>query len=122
MNRCSWIVGVCVSVLLTSAGLAGEPMEMPKPTAEHEVLGTWVGEWAAQGEIKPGPFGEGGPMSRAERGETERPHDEEVDHRRGLLVLDQLDVAGGECRGCRSREHADDGESGERGAQVSEHG
>ena len=44
MNRSSCIVGVCAAVLMTSVGLAGEPMEMPKPTAEHEVLGQWVGQ------------------------------------------------------------------------------
>ena len=91
-----------------------------------------LGWWFARGEdltaydhpVEPSAserFGRAGGPSPEHR-EAEGPHDEEVHHRRSFLVLDQLDVAGGECRGCRSREHADDGESGERGAQVSEHG
>jgi hypothetical protein len=39
---------------------------MPQPTAEHEVLGMWVGHWSGSGEMKPGPFGPGGPMQWTE--------------------------------------------------------
>jgi hypothetical protein len=60
------MTGVCLAALLGAAALAGETMEMPKPTAEHEMLGQWVGQWAGKGEMKPGPFGEGGPMSWTE--------------------------------------------------------
>jgi hypothetical protein len=41
-------------------------MQMPKPTEEHALLGQWVGEWVGKGEVKPGPFGEGGPMTWTE--------------------------------------------------------
>ena len=44
-----------------------EKPEMPKPTAEHEELAKWVGSWSGTGEMKPGPFGEGGPMSWTEK-------------------------------------------------------
>jgi hypothetical protein len=60
------MAGVCLAALLSAAALAGEAMEMPEPTAEHERLGAWVGQWAGQGEMKPGPYGEGGPVSWTE--------------------------------------------------------
>jgi Protein of unknown function (DUF1579) len=36
--------------------------EAPKPPAEVEALGYFLGPWTSEGEIKPGPMGPGGPM------------------------------------------------------------
>jgi len=57
------VVSFCAGV-----GFAEEPAEpaMPEPTPEHEKLGMWVGEWAGKGEMQPGPYGPGGPMSWTE--------------------------------------------------------
>lgn len=68
MDRSSKIVVFCLVALLASAALAGEGegIQMPKPTEEHALLGQWVGEWVGKGEVKPGPFGEGGPMTWTE--------------------------------------------------------
>jgi hypothetical protein len=40
---------------------AEEPSQ-PQPTAEHKELAMWIGSWSGSGEMKPGPFGPGGPM------------------------------------------------------------
>ena len=65
--RLSRRIAVLALVLFSASfTLAGEPPERPKPTAEHEALGQWVGSWAGKGEMKPGPFGDGGPMAWTE--------------------------------------------------------
>lgn len=35
----------------------------PKPGPEHKVLEYYVGKWTGQGELKPGPFGQGGKVT-----------------------------------------------------------
>ena len=59
-------VAVSAILLLSGFALAQEAMEAPKPTAEHKALEWWLGSWAGEGEMKPGPFGEGGPMKWTE--------------------------------------------------------
>jgi len=60
-------VGIALALFVTAAttAIADEP-QMPQMTAEHESLGMWVGTWSGTGEMKPGPFGDGGPMSWTE--------------------------------------------------------
>lgn len=55
-----------VALFLTSAAAAEEPSGPPQPMAEHKELGMWVGTWMGSGELKPGPFGPGGPMNWTE--------------------------------------------------------
>ena len=66
MNAAKAMLAVSCLIALPLAAAAQEA-PMPQPTAEHEVLGTWVGEWSGEGEMKPGPFGEGGPMTWSEQ-------------------------------------------------------
>lgn len=57
-------------IVLTVASLgslaAQPPQGPPKPTAEHQKLGYFVGSWTSTGEMKPSPFGPGGKMSGTE--------------------------------------------------------
>jgi hypothetical protein len=41
----------------------------PKPSAEHEKLGYFVGDWQTEAEVKPGPFSPGGTFTSTDRGE-----------------------------------------------------
>jgi len=66
MKTVRWILVVAFALASASTGFAGEMPEMPKPTAEHKALAAFVGEWAGSGEMKPGPFGPGGPMEWTE--------------------------------------------------------
>jgi len=65
MNILKMVCGV--SLVLIGFAIAGaeEPLE-PQLEPEHEALEMWVGKWSGQGEMKPGPFGPGGPMSWTE--------------------------------------------------------
>jgi hypothetical protein len=65
MNVLRIFFGVCLFVGAIAVGSAEEP-QMPQPTAEHQALGMWVGSWSGEGEIKPGVFGPGGPMTWTE--------------------------------------------------------
>lgn len=65
MDRKRWLV-VGLALLAGVIAVAADAPAMPKPTAEHEALGWWVGTWEGKGEMKPGPFGPGGPMSWTE--------------------------------------------------------
>lgn len=50
-------IGCALSLLLgLSVSFADQPPEMPKPTKEHEWIGTLVGEWTTEGEcmMEPG--------------------------------------------------------------------
>jgi hypothetical protein len=40
--------------------------QAPKPGPEHQRLGYFVGQWTAEGEMKPGPMGPGGKISSTE--------------------------------------------------------
>jgi hypothetical protein len=57
---------ITLAFFATSVGFAEEPTGPPMPTAEHKELGTWLGSWSGSGEMKPGPFGPGGPMNWTE--------------------------------------------------------
>lgn len=46
-----------------TCAVAAEPPPRPEPTAEHAVLGTWVGSWQGSGNVKANPFGPGGTAS-----------------------------------------------------------
>ena len=55
-----WLL-LLVTVIGTAQEAAG-----PQPTAEHKALARWLGTWSGSGEMKPGPFGPGGPMAWTE--------------------------------------------------------
>lgn len=57
-----------VTALMVSCALLGAapPQTAPKPTAEHQKMGYFVGTWSMTGEMKPGPLGPGGKMSGTE--------------------------------------------------------
>lgn len=57
---------IAVALLSITLGLAEEPAGPPKPTPEHKAMEVWIGTWAGSGEMKPGPMGNGGPMSWTE--------------------------------------------------------
>lgn len=59
------MLGMVMVVLFAAVAVAQEP-PAPQPTAGHKALEAWVGTWSGQGEMKPGPFGPGGPMSWTE--------------------------------------------------------
>jgi len=59
------MLGMVMVVMFAAVAAAQEPAA-PQPTAEHKALEAWVGTWSGQGEMKPGPFGPGGPMSWTE--------------------------------------------------------
>ncbi|HOC44132.1 MAG TPA: DUF1579 family protein [Thermoanaerobaculales bacterium] len=65
MNDLKRLVGVVVIVGCAVVAASQEPPVM-QPTAEHKQLEAWIGSWAGSGELKPGPFGPGGPMSWTE--------------------------------------------------------
>jgi hypothetical protein len=67
MNIPKALIVVALALFLTSASFAEEPFEPPKPTAEHKELEMWLGSWEGSGEMKPGPFGPGGPMKWTEK-------------------------------------------------------
>ena len=55
-----------VSALLLTAGAqlaAAQGQQPAKPGPEHQRLAYFVGNWKAEGEIKPGPMGPGGKMT-----------------------------------------------------------
>lgn len=66
MKTLRLIVLVTLALLSTSVGFAGEASEPPQPTAEHKELALWLGNWTGTAELKPGPFGPGGPMKWTE--------------------------------------------------------
>jgi hypothetical protein len=63
------VVWIAVAALAVGLGFAEDPAapQMPEPTPEHQKLDVWVGEWTGSGELKPGPFGPGGPVSWTEK-------------------------------------------------------
>lgn len=65
MRALRLIFAVLTALAAAPIALAEEPFAM-QPTAEHKELQAWVGSWAGSGEMKPGPFGPGGPMSWTE--------------------------------------------------------
>jgi hypothetical protein len=59
------MLAIVVMAMSVALAVAEEPAA-PQPTAEHQALEAWIGSWSGQGELKPGPFGPGGPMSWTE--------------------------------------------------------
>lgn len=57
--------GVVVMLMAAALAAAEEP-PVPQLTPEHEALAAWVGSWAGEGELKPGPFGPGGKVTWTE--------------------------------------------------------
>ena len=52
-----------ILTLCSGAVAVAQPTAAPKPTAEHQKLGYFVGNWTTAGEMKPSPFGPGGKVS-----------------------------------------------------------
>lgn len=65
MNAFRMLV-IALALFGTSVVLAEEPAQQPQPTPEHKKLAMWLGSWTGSGEMKPGPFGPGGPMNWTE--------------------------------------------------------
>ena len=63
--RCLTVLVAVVSVSV--AAVIAQKQEMPKPGPEHQRLGAFVGNWAFEGELKPGPLGPGGKMTGTDR-------------------------------------------------------
>ena len=59
-------VGVLLS-LATTISHAQAPQGPPKPSAEHQKLAAFVGNWTFTGEMKPGPMGPGGKMTGSDQ-------------------------------------------------------
>jgi hypothetical protein len=60
---------LAVSVLVSVAGaqlLSAQAPQAPKPGPEHARLGYFVGKWAVEGEMKPGPMGPGGKFTTSD--------------------------------------------------------
>ena len=56
----------CGLLLLIGAAAGADEPPAPQLTAEHKTLESWIGGWSGEGEMKPGPFGEGGPVTWTE--------------------------------------------------------
>jgi Protein of unknown function (DUF1579) len=54
------LAGCFVVSLAGLESLAAQAPQAPKPGPEHARLGYFVGKWAGDGEVKPGPMGPGG--------------------------------------------------------------
>jgi hypothetical protein len=57
--------GVVVVLAFAVSAVAEEPAA-PQLTPEHKALESWLGHWSGHGELKPGPWGEGGDMTWTE--------------------------------------------------------
>ena len=58
----------CAAFSLSSFQLASaDETKAPKPTAEHQRLGYFVGNWKTEGEMKPSEMGPGGKMSAVDK-------------------------------------------------------
>ena len=61
------LILITLVLTLTSTPITvAEDASAPQPTPEHKELEMWIGSWTGSGEMKPGPFGPGGPMQWAE--------------------------------------------------------
>jgi hypothetical protein len=52
---------------MSVAAVIAQKQEMPKPGQDHQRLGAFVGNWAFEGELKPGPMGPGGKVTGTDR-------------------------------------------------------
>jgi len=66
MRNLGSIIAITLALVSIPVAFAEEPPEAPQPTAEHKALEMWLGSWSGSGEMKPGPFGPGGPMKWTE--------------------------------------------------------
>lgn len=66
MKICRWIVLASLVLLLNPGAFGQEPAGAPQPTEQHKALEMFVGKWAGDGEMKPGPFGPGGEVKWTE--------------------------------------------------------
>ena len=66
MRIMRFVAVVMIALFTTAFAFAEDAPAMPEPTPEHKELAKWVGTWAGEGEMKPGPFGPGGPMTWTE--------------------------------------------------------
>lgn len=57
---------VALVLFCIPAAVAEEAPAMPQPTAEHKLLGKWLGHWSGTGELKATPMGPGGTMTWTE--------------------------------------------------------
>jgi hypothetical protein len=60
------LIGLVMSSIFV-IGLAGQAPPIAPPSAEHQRLGAFVGNWTSVGEMKPGPMGPGGKMAGTDR-------------------------------------------------------
>ena len=60
------VCGVATVAVAVGMTLAQAPEGAPKPGPEHQKLARFIGKWSGKGELKPGPFGPGGPMTWTE--------------------------------------------------------
>ncbi len=62
-----WLA-VCAAFSFSSVQLASaDETKAPKPTAEHQRLGYFVGNWKTEGEMKPSEMGPGGKTSAVDK-------------------------------------------------------
>lgn len=57
------LLSCAAGLAFSAAALAADSPKAPKPTAEHEKLGYFVGKWVMEGEMKPSPMGPGGKLA-----------------------------------------------------------
>jgi hypothetical protein len=62
-RRATMAAALCLAVSGTAFGQAPA---VPKPTAEHQKLGYFVGKWTTEGEMKASPFGPGGKVTASD--------------------------------------------------------
>ena len=59
--------GMILAAWLVLAAAALAQMEPPKPGPEHKKLDMFAGTWTLEGDLKPGPTGQGGKMTEHEK-------------------------------------------------------
>jgi hypothetical protein len=59
-HRAALVVPTLMLALCTTTALSQGPSASPKLGPEVKQLGVFVGKWAAEGDLKPGPMGPGG--------------------------------------------------------------
>ena len=60
-------IAACTVVSFVSPFVCAETPKMPKPGAEHQRLGYFVGEWKGEGEMKPSDMGPGGKITSTDK-------------------------------------------------------
>jgi uncharacterized protein DUF1579 len=58
--------GLAALAFVTGASLAQAPPSPPKPGPEQQRMARFAGKWTGKAEMKPSPFGPGGPMAWTE--------------------------------------------------------